>query len=92
MGMGVVWRSYLALAAGSWMAGEGARMVVMGLFYPDHQYQPNLFDVCFDWVPLTVFGLVFVGMSIRDHHISTVEAEGRAGRHQTRPSKARHTR
>jgi hypothetical protein len=74
------------------MAGERARMVVMGLFYPDQQYRPSLFDVCFDRVFKTVFGLVFMGMSIKDHHISTVETPGRAGRRQACPSKARHTR
>ena len=68
MGMHKDTKTYLSLAAGCWMLGEGARMVTMGLFYPEHVYRPNTFDLLFDWAPLTLLGLLFMGMSIRSFH------------------------
>lgn len=64
----VTW-NYLTIAAGCWMLGEGARMVVMGLFYKDHWYNPNLFDIFFDWLPMVVIGLVFLSFGIREFYI-----------------------
>lgn len=44
-------------------------MVVMGLFFQGHYYQPNLFDVFFDWVPLTIIGTYFFIHSIRNYYV-----------------------
>lgn len=76
------------------MAGEGARMVIMGLLYRDQYYQPNLFDVFFDWVPLLLLGSVFLLMSIRDFYRArstkevvslTIEGECSRERHKAKP-------
>jgi hypothetical protein len=73
MGMGINLKLYLTVAAGCWMAGEGARMVMMGLFHQDQYYQPNLFDILFDWVPLTVIGIIFLTIGIRDFYKNCCE-------------------
>jgi hypothetical protein len=50
---------FLILASGCYMLGEGLRMVVMGLFYPDYWYRPNTFDLFFDWLPMVFLGSFF---------------------------------
>jgi hypothetical protein len=57
--MGKKLRLFLIIAGGCWMLGEGARMVVMSLFYQNWHYVPNMFDMFFDWVPLTILGIIF---------------------------------
>ena len=47
-------RLFVIIASGCWMLGEGARMVVMALFFQDWHYSPNTFDMFFDWMPLVI--------------------------------------
>jgi hypothetical protein len=44
--------------AGAMMIGHGLRMIYQGTFYPNSFYSPNLFDIFFDWVTLTIFGII----------------------------------
>ena len=67
---------YLVIAAGCWMVGEGLRMVVMGLFYKDHFYNPGLFDIFFDWLPMVFLGAFFLLMGIREFYLRRVEESG----------------
>ena len=60
------------------MLGEGARMVVMAIFHQNWFYQPNAFDLFFDWVPLTILGSVFFYEGIRSFYIDKAEERSRS--------------
>jgi hypothetical protein len=49
----------IILFSGALMIAHGLRMIIQGVFYPTMTYQPNLFDLFFDWMTLCVLG-VFV--------------------------------
>ena len=49
----------IILFSGALMIAHGLRMIIQGVFYPTMTYQPNLFDLFFDWLTLCVLG-VFV--------------------------------
>lgn len=51
------------------MLGEGARMVIMALFHQNWYYQPNTFDLFFDWVPLMIFGSLIFYEGVRSFYI-----------------------
>ena len=63
---------FVIIAGGCWMLGEGARMVVLALFYQGWHYEPNMFDMFFDWVPLTILGSIFFYQGIRTFYVDKV--------------------
>jgi hypothetical protein len=71
-------RLFVVIAGGCWMLGEGLRMVVMGLFFQSWHYVPNMFDVFFDWVPLTILGMVFFYEGIRSFYVDRVAEHDRS--------------
>lgn len=71
-------RLIVIIAGGCWMLGEGARMVIMGLFFQTFHYAPNLFDVFFDWVPLTIFGTIFFYEGIRIFYLYRVTEQNKS--------------
>jgi hypothetical protein len=76
--MGKKLRLFVIIAGGCWMLGEGARMVVMALFYQDWYYSPNTFDMFFDWVPLTILGSIFFYEGIKSFYSDKVEEQNRS--------------
>ena len=70
---------YLIIAGGCWMLGEGARMVIMAIFQQSWYYQPNAFDLLFDWVPLMILGTLIFYEGVKSFSIST-RNQGKAGR------------
>jgi predicted glycosyltransferase involved in capsule biosynthesis len=57
------------------MLGEGLRMVVMGVLYPDHYYSPNTFDIFFDWLPMVFLGAVFFSYGIYTFYHNKVKEQ-----------------
>ena len=76
--MGKKLRLFVIIAGGCWMLGEGARMVVMSLFYQNWHYSPNSFDMFFDWVPLTILGMIFFYEGIRTFYVGRVTERNRS--------------
>ncbi|MGD0817441.1 MAG: hypothetical protein ABR986_03470 [Methanomassiliicoccales archaeon] len=76
--MGKKLRLFVIIAGGCWMLGEGARMVVMSLFFQGWHYSPNIFDMFFDWVPLTILGSIFFYEGIKSFYDSKVEEQDRS--------------
>lgn len=66
---------FLVIAAGCWMLGEGSRMLVMGLFHDDQWYNPNLFDIFFDWLPMVLLGGAFLFIGIREFYLHRLQEE-----------------
>lgn len=54
------------------MLGEGARMIIMSIFYQGWRYSPNTFDMFFDWVPLVILGSIFFFEGIKSFHSEKV--------------------
>jgi membrane-bound ClpP family serine protease len=44
------------LLSGAIMIGHGTRMIYQGIFAQDSVYQPNFFDLFFDWLTLAILG------------------------------------
>lgn len=74
--MSVRLSTYLVIAAGCWMVGEGLRMVVMGLFHKDQWYNPGLFDIFFDWLPMVIIGTAFLVQGLRDFYLRQCQRMG----------------
>jgi hypothetical protein len=71
-------RLFVIIASGCWMLGEGARMVVMALFFQDWHYSPNTFDMFFDWMPLVILGSIFFYEGIKSFYDNKVEGKNRS--------------
>lgn len=71
--MGKKLRLFVIIAAGCWMFGEGARMVIMALSYQGWHYAPNMFDMFFDWVPLVILGSIFLLEGIKSFYVDKIE-------------------
>jgi hypothetical protein len=56
---------FLFLLAGIDVIMQSARVLTMGLFFPDAYYQPGPFDLLFDWTILLLFGfgITYYGVS-----------------------------
>jgi hypothetical protein len=53
------------------MLGEGARMIFMALFHQNWFYQPNTFDLFFDWVPLTILGSLIFYEGVKSFYVES---------------------
>jgi hypothetical protein len=45
------------------MVAHGLRMIYQGVFQPGSTYQPNIFDLYFDWLTLVILGAFLFGLS-----------------------------
>ncbi len=45
------------------MVAHGLRMIYQGVFQPGTLYQPNTFDLYFDWLTLVILGCLLFGFS-----------------------------
>ncbi len=70
---------YLIIAGGCWMLGEGARMVIMAIFQQSWYYQPNAFDLLFDWVPLMILGTLIFYEGVRSFYFDQKSGQSRSG-------------
>jgi hypothetical protein len=76
--MGKRMKLFVIIAGGCWMLGEGARMVIMALFHQGWYYQPNTFDLFFDWVPLTILGSLIFYEGVRSFYVDLKAEQSRS--------------
>jgi hypothetical protein len=76
--MGKRMKLFVIIAGGCWMLGEGARMVIMALFHQGWYYQPNTFDLFFDWIPLTILGSLIFYEGVRSFYLDQKSGQRRS--------------
>jgi len=61
----------LILVSGTLMIAHGLRMIVQGVFFPTMTYQPNVFDLFFDWLTLCILGVFLFCFAAYRFYFST---------------------
>jgi hypothetical protein len=74
------WKTFLYLFAGAVMIGHGLRMIFQGTFQPGSSYYPNTFDLFFDWLTLTVLGVIVLYLTLLTF-FRTKSSENRHSKH-----------
>ncbi len=74
----------IILFSGALMIAHGLRMIIQGVFYPAMTYQPNLFDLFFDWLTLCVLGVFVFCVAVYWFYQSSQQLQKTANRFQTK--------